>query len=807
MRRILAILIGFLILAGLGRAAIWLMERLFELHPAVPAGWFAAGLAAAVLLLAGLYRYERAAVAAGRGRILLGLRLGALLVVAWILLAPVWSRLAERAITREVVVILDDSASMHLVDEGESRSRAEIAAAALAESRLAARLGERLRVRTVRAARGILADGATAGEGWDQGTDLAGALEAVLAEVAPDELAGVVLASDGRHNRPGRVEDVARRFGILDAPVGIVATGSAVPPRDLAVTAVRAPDTIFLGDRVPVAVEVKADGFRGTKAWVRLFRDGVEVAGHELEVPQDLHREEIRFRDQPDSGGTVAYRVEIEARAGERFAANNQWNFETAVTEDRIHVLLVDTFPRWEFRYLRNLFHGRDKSVHLQHVLFEPDRLDGQDQTPPPASAARPFGDSEAGGLPAGRDEWRKFDVIILGDLDPQRFGPREWAITRECVSERGALLVVVAGARWMPHAHAGEDAAALLPVSVAGGGRDFFQPPEESFALALTAAGREHPVTAQSDGKLENERLWAAFPRFSWRLPPQAVAEGAEILLAAAGADGAAAPADAAGLGAALQALAARRAREAGRALLVVRQTGAGKSAVLLTDQTWRLREGVGDTHHHRLWGQMLRWGAGPVLRGGSARARLGSDQLAYTADDPVLLTARLRDETLAPVFDPALRAVITRAGETVATVPLAAVADSAGLHQASGGLFTRPGLYEASLAGPEIDRLRDGGEPAPAPVAFRVVASRGPVELAETTLNRPLLEAVAALSGGRVVEPAAAAELAALFPEAAAPRLELRETPLWDHWLVFVLLGLILAAEWYFRRKWGLP
>ena len=52
----------------------------------------------------------------------------------------------------------------------------------------------------------------------------------------------------------------------------------------------------------------------------------------------------------------------------------------------------------------------------------------------------------------------------------------------------------------------------------------------------------------------------------------------------------------------------------EAANALLVTRQTGKGKVALLLTDRTWRLREGAGDLYHHRFWGNLVRWGAGPL-------------------------------------------------------------------------------------------------------------------------------------------------------------------------------------------------
>ena len=69
--------------------------------------------------------------------------------------------------------------------------------------------------------------------------------------------------------------------------------------------------------------------------------------------------------------------------------------------------------------------------------------------------------------------------------------------------------------------------------------------------------------------------------------------------------------------------------------------------------DQTWRFRYGVGDTYHHRFWGQVTRWGAGPNLRSGNEFVRLGTDRLSYTPDDSIDVTAKVLDTERRPVTD----------------------------------------------------------------------------------------------------------------------------------------------------------
>ena len=785
-----------------------LLRKVLHLGTGWPLWTIALITALAIEFIIFLYRYEQSAVGRTKGSWLTALRLLALLALVWMLLQPVFSRKVNRELEQEVVVVLDDSASMDLVDPGATASRYDIAADAINASGLFEELEGKVGVRFMRAARKALGEDEEEAEGWDQATDLANAMTTVLEQVPPDNLAGIVMMTDGRHNRPGRVEDVARRFGILDAPIGVVGIGSEDPPRDAAILEVRSPDAIYLGDRLRVTTVVKFDGYRGRRAKV-LLKKGEEIVQEQvISIPQDHHREEVRFNDVPEADGINAYTVELENLGEEFFDRNNSWQFETAITDARTNVLILDSHPRWEFRYLRNLFYGRDKSIHLQYVLLEPDTILGQQEERVPASAARKFGDAQATDLPESEEEWRKFDVIIIGDVPPESINESTWDIIRSCVTDRAAFLVAIAGPRHMPHAFESGIARDLFPVRYTPGRRTFFGTKEPPFRLILTAEGRNHPITAQSDSRLENERLWGEFPDFRWRHPVDGVKEGASVLVVASSEESEEeAVGNADDLRSALSRLAQRKEREAKNALLVAQQVGNGKVAMLLTDRTWRLREGVGDIYHHRFWGQLVRWGAGPNLRSGTPSVRLGTDQLSYTGDDRLQITARLLDEQKNPVEDESLKAEIWRDGEKLTTVQMSYVEGSPGLHKAQAGPFPGSGDYQIRLEGRKASDLLEGEGAGGVSTAFRVVGAMSPVELSETTLNRPLLDTLAELSGGRVVAPEDAGQLAGLFLTGEETREELRETRLWDHWALLVLFCALLTSEWVIRRGSGLP
>ena len=155
-----------------------------------------------------------------------------------------------------------------------------------------------------------------------------------------------------------------------------------------------------------------------------------------------------------------------------------------------------------------------------------------------------------------------------------------------------------------------------------------------------------------QSSSSFENESIWDEVPVLRWRQAVDGVKPGAEVLAYAAAADDE--PASAAQLAvreieedpeAAVRRLSEMRETQAKNALVVARSFGQGKVLMLTTDQSWRLRHRVGDTRHHRFWGQVLRWGSGEKLRAGNTFVRLGTDKLRYKPTEPVKVFARVSD------------------------------------------------------------------------------------------------------------------------------------------------------------------
>jgi hypothetical protein len=58
-----------------------------------------------------------------------------------------------------------------------------------------------------------------------------------------------------------------------------------------------------------------------------------------------------------------------------------------------------------------------------------------------------------------------EFDVIIIGDVSPETMDAAAWEVVSKCVNDRAALLVMVAGPRYMPHAIQAPAGRELVPA------------------------------------------------------------------------------------------------------------------------------------------------------------------------------------------------------------------------------------------------------------------------------------------------------------------------------------------------------
>ena len=706
------------------------------------------------------------------------LRAVAVLSLLWLLAHFSWTHDVTRSLHRRVAVVVDRSLSMQRTDGAPGDAGADDGAR---PTRLSVATNCAVQVESMLGSKYDV-------EPYEFGgrtTDFSSALELVLERIPSEELAGAVFVTDGRDTTGVVPEAAARRFARLGAKVCSIVVGDTTNRADVAIESVRASSNVFLGDKIRPVAHVRADGFKGRRIAVKLTEGGTMLDRQEFDVDADSWTKDVRFTHDPGEKGVKGYRVVIEPPEGDSEPRNDEWPFEISVSDDRTNVLVADRRPRWEFRYLRNLFFGRDKSVHLQYVLVEPDRLaGGEGASTRPADATRPFGEAEAGARPKTRDDWRKFDVIVLGDLGRDVLTDEVCADIRYCVEERGALLVLTAGERNMPYDFASGPMADLLPVAVTNeAGSVVARWRTAKTPFALTPSGRGHPAAAVAASPSENERIWNSLPPARGRVEGVAVKPGAEVLLFAGDSTALVSP------------------------LMTVRETGRGKVVFFSTDETWHLRYRMGDTYHHRFWGGVLRWGSGEKLRDGNLHARAGTDALRYLPGEPVKLLVRFSDKDFLPIASARAKAEVKLPDGTLRTVDLLKRSGANGFYEAVFDATAREGAYEVTIDAPEVEQALGSEWPKPLVTRFAVDEGVAPVEYAHPSADIALPKEMARLTGGTAF--VAQDDFASLADGFGAGRSEITEhveDAIWNHPLVFVLLALSLVLVWILRKRRGL-
>ena len=565
-------------------------------------------------------------------------------------------------------------------------------------------------------------------------------------------LTEIVLFTDGVVNGgidPLLAAQEARAAGVRVFPVPL---GSPSGDPDSRLLSAAANLMVNKGDNVDVIVEIGTRGYGGKPAEVEL-RQGAKVLDHKPLMLQAGTHQRVALTYTADELGTFGLTAELRPQDGERNQANNVHQFTVEVVDDQYKVILVEGYPRWEYRFLKNLM-ARDRGLQARVALqCDSDSNDA---------------------LPEDPKALDKTDVIVLGDASPRFYTERQLAAVEDFVSRRGGGLIVIAGEDYMPTAFRGSVVEHLLPVVLPAPDRPAFLRAENNapFFVKLTPDGDACPAMRLEEDTVANAQAWANLPGQFWcrtadRLKPAAVAL-------------------------------AEKADSPGHdplPLIALQRYGKGQVLYMAIDSTWRWRYLWGEVHFERFWGQMIR-NLAPDRSGEKRRSEITIPAHSFTTGDTVRIGAL------------AYRA--DGAAESARAIPL--VVEEAGTN-ATAITLTRasrltPGEYEGEWRPPRdgsyLLRIEGRGGLMPAAAHFRV----GPVrrELDETVPDTALLKQVADITGGSCFDPSALADLPGLLPVNSRPVEHAARYSLWDVWFLFALLAAANLGELILRRRWGL-
>jgi len=617
-------------------------------------------------------------------------------------------------------------------------------------------------------------------------------------------IGGVVLVTDGQHNRglaPALKAEELRKWKV---PVFPVALGDPKPPPDIALTKIDAPINVAKDTIVPIEARFQITGLAKQDILVTLERQD-QPAGQPPIQTQVIHHsgkdgpaEPVSFQLKLDKPGTQALVVKARAVPGEARTDNNSRPVMIRVEDDNKNkVLLVDSEARWEFHYLANAL-SRDPTVRLDQILLQPPLLSEHISDEMLQEMGNP-----RRSLPREPDALKPYDCIILGDVAPDELPAADRGRLEKYVSEEGGTLVLVAGKRSMPQAffsdpNAGDPFIKLLPIEEAR-----LVNPVNGFPFALTRIGKGTKFLQMDPNLDESERRWRELPRHYWGVVGRA--KPAANVLAYFRDDS---PSPLRGRGQGEGAQQEKQSRE--NALAVLQNYGLGRVMFLGVDSTWRWRYRIGDTYHHRFWSQIIRWAASD-----KPQTRFGTRAPVYAQGENVEVFVRLDAETIRNwPGQIEIEARILRLGvpakeeEPAAIVRLSGEARQQMLEKQVANL--PPGNYavELAVADPQLREGLLGRMPTKDRnrATFTVTAADS-AEKIQLAANWDLLREIAGKSGGRFLKVEEAGELLQLLAPQVDESSRPTEFKLWQSWTTLMLVLLLLTLEWIARKLAGLP
>ena len=592
-------------------------------------------------------------------------------------------------------------------------------------------------------------------------THLGDALEQALARAVARPISGVVMLTDGRTTQqPGR--GVLRQLQGNAVKVFTVPLGSPDPLGDLALRRVEAPARAFVRDRVPVHVEIDRLGEAASDlaATISIVDETTGEVLDAIDLAPGDERNNITLTAEPELMGTTTWIVRVDTQAGDLVEENNWRRINIDLVDRPLHVLYIDGYPRWEYRYFKNLL-IREQSIDSSVMLISADRDFAQEGNQPITR------------LPRSPEEFAQFDVIVIGDVPASFFSPEQVELIRDQVAERGTGLLWIAGERWTPRTYNGTLLADVLPMRA---------------PLALPAI--EGPVTMQptplasqlgvlqlqSQGEvgwpavLADDRAGWSRLHYAQRIEPARLKPTAEVLAETVQpVSGSALP------------------------LVIQMRYGAGRVIYVATDEIWRWRYGQGELFPEQFWIQIVRMLGRETLGMMGEQAALSVTPRWAVTGEPARIEVVLLDQQLADAQRQTVRAAITREdGTAFAEIDLHRVSDTQERY-AGTAIIDQPGNYRVSVNDPTLGVVELSAE---------LEVARQDDELRRPETDHALLERIAEDADGALVPVDDIAELPELLPNRSIRTLHSLIEPIWDSPLALGLLLLLFTIEWVGRK-----
>ena len=589
------------------------------------------------------------------------------------------------------------------------------------------------------------------------GTDLGEALERPLNRDA--NLKAVLLLTDGDWNTGGSPLRAAAQYRERGVPVFAVGVGSEVPLPDIAIASVTPPSYGLFGEQITIPFSIRNHLTNEVRTRLILNDGTKEEISRDIVVPARGELQDTILW-YPRSVGDVSLSLKLPVQPGELIPENNQQEFRISVRVEKLQVLLVDSLPRWEYRYLRNAL-ARDPGVEVHSILYHPGMKTGGGRNYLPA-------------FPATREAISRYDVIFLGDvgIGQGELSEPDVELIKGLVEQQSSGLIFLPGPRGRELTFTNSALKDLIPV-VLDASKPNGQALQNEAVLTLTTLGKGHFLTRFEADENLNAQVWQALPGFFWSSAVEKSRPGAEVL-----------------------AVHSSLRNASGRMpLLATRSAGSGKVLFMGSDSAWRWRRGVEDKYHYRFWSQVVRWMAHQRHLAGKEGVRLSYSPERPEPNDTVFLQSTVLDSAGFPAEEGPVTASITSPAGRAEVLRFAPVEGGWGVFK-SQFKPSEAGRYKVVLDAPAHNRKLE----------TELLVQQRTVEEIGRPINRGILSEISALSGGGSALMSGLEQIIQQISLTPEPRDLEKRIRLWSNPWWGGLILLLLSIYWAGRKAAGM-
>lgn len=624
------------------------------------------------------------------------------------------------------------------------------------------------------------------------GTAIGNAINDFTNDLSGQSIGGIVLISDGQNNLGKEPLDIIQSLKDRKYlfPIYTVICGNPDKHKDIEISDLSAPDVATVQDLVSFNYTVKASGLSDDES-VKIILSEKQAGDSKSEiVAEDTVQLTMPLRNyigsikyKPTKTGNYIFELKTPVQKDETVGENNSQEHYLKVVNNLIKVLYIESYPRWEYRRLKNAL-IRDKTLKTSLLLISADPDFPQESSAGLAPLVE---------FPATPKELFSYDIIIWGDVDPEHLiGPqvtyeRLMDNIKRFVEEMGGGIAFIAGDRFNPRSFRKTILADLLPLSLEDDDYSMLSTElkeniSESFRVKLTAEGLSDSIMRLEDNPTINQKLWNQLPGFYWYYPFKKAKPAAKVLSVHPIASNKYGP----------------------RPIMATQYYGQGRTFVNASDETWRWQIIKGDKYFYTFWSEIIRF-----LRGnriiGSKRAQITTDKPKYALGEKVKLIAKLYDQDFKPVKQPYYSVSIENlTNDITATekkeIVLNSIPEKEGQFE---GTFTPSGIGHYRVWATPVDIIPKEEDKSSA--SFDVQYPRREYE--KPLPDSTLLKNIADKTNGAFLKLTEIKKLPEIIkPASDIIYTETREDDIWDTPLVFILFLLLISGEWIIRKLIGL-